>query len=83
MAVADGELVEVAAGYYLHREVDQQLRAQLRERLAGGQGATVSEIREWLDTTRKYAVPYCEYLDRIGFTRREGDRRHLGEPAGG
>jgi selenocysteine-specific elongation factor len=38
---------------------------------------TLSQIRETLGTTRKYAVPLCEYLDREGFTRREGDLRVL------
>jgi len=77
LAAADGELVEVAAGYYLHAEVDRQLKETLRERLSGSAGMTLSEIRELLNTTRKYAVPYCEYLDRTGFTRREGDVRFL------
>ena len=43
---------------------------------------TVSEIRGVLDTSRKYAVPMCEYLDRIGLTRRENDVRVLNEAAG-
>jgi selenocysteine-specific elongation factor len=77
LAAANGELVEIAAGYYLHRDVDRQLQDLLRKQLAGGHGATLSEIREVLATTRKYAVPYCEYLDRTGFTRREGDVRYL------
>ena len=42
-----------------------------------GSDSTLSEIRELLGTTRKYAVPYCEYLDRTGFTRRDGDLRFL------
>ena len=49
----------------------------LQERLGGGAGATVAEIRDLLGTTRKYAVPLCEYLDRAGVTRREGDLRLL------
>jgi selenocysteine-specific elongation factor len=77
LAAANGELVEVAAGYYLHREVDRQLQTLLCAKLSGGRSATLSEIRELLATSRKYAVPYCEYLDRIGFTRRDGDRRWL------
>ena len=40
-------------------------------------GLTVAEIRDLLGTTRKYAVPLCEYLDRTGVTRREGDLRFL------
>jgi len=77
LAAADGDLVEVAADYYLHAEVDRQLKEMLRDRMSGGAGMTLSEIRELLGTTRKYAVPYCEYLDRSGFTRREGDLRFL------
>jgi selenocysteine-specific elongation factor len=37
----------------------------------------VAEIRDLLGTSRKFAVPICEYLDRIRLTRREGDLRVL------
>jgi selenocysteine-specific elongation factor len=77
LAAADGDLVEIASGHYLHRDVDVEIQASLRSELSAGQGATLSRIREILGTTRKYAVPYCEYLDRIGFTQREGDLRYL------
>jgi len=76
LAAANGDLVEIAAGYYLHRDVDRQLQDLLRNQLADGRCVTLSEIREILATTRKYAVPYCEYLDRLGFTRRDGDLRY-------
>jgi selenocysteine-specific elongation factor len=49
--------------------------------LTSGPGATVAELRDLLGTTRKYAIPFCEYLDRIGLTRREGDLRLLGNAA--
>lgn len=78
LAAAEGELVEIAAGLYLHAEHEQRMRATLAEPLKGGDGLTVSQIRELLTTSRKYAVPICEYLDRTGFTRRVGDKRVLG-----
>ena len=53
------------------------MRRLVSERLREGSGLTVAEIRDILGTTRKYAVPLCEYLDRIGVTRREGDLRLL------
>jgi selenocysteine-specific elongation factor len=77
LAVSDGTLVKVSPDYHLHAEVENKLRTLLQERLANGKGLTVSEIRELLGNTRKHAVPLCEYLDRIGFTRREGDVRML------
>jgi len=79
LAAADGALVEIAPGFYLHADVDQRLRATLTEHLESGNGLTLSEIREVLHTTRKYAVPYCEYLDQHGFTRRAGDLRFLAD----
>jgi selenocysteine-specific elongation factor len=40
---------------------------------------SVSGIREYVDSTRRYMVPLCEYLDRTGFTRREGDLRAVAD----
>ena len=37
----------------------------------------IAPIRDLLGTTRKFAVPLCEYLDRVGVTRRDGDLRLL------
>jgi selenocysteine-specific elongation factor len=78
VAAADGRLVRITPEFYLHRDAERRLREMICARLADGQGLTVSQIREILDTTRKYAVPICEYLDRIGLTCRRGDVRVLG-----
>ena len=43
---------------------------------------TMADLRDLLNTTRKYAVPIGEYLDRIGLTRRDGDVRRLGQVRG-
>jgi selenocysteine-specific elongation factor len=77
VAVAEGLLVRVTDEIYLHAEVETQMRQQIRERLQTGPGLTVAEIRDLLGTTRKFAVPLCEYLDRIGLTKRQGDLRVL------
>ncbi len=79
LAVADGRLTEISDEFYLETEHERQMRSRLADRLTNGNGLTVSQIREILETTRKYAVPLCEYLDRIRFTRREGDVRVLCE----
>jgi selenocysteine-specific elongation factor len=50
----------------------------LREHFAAHETITVSEVREMLGTTRKYAVPICEYLDRTHLTKRRGDERVAG-----
>jgi len=75
VCVAEGLLVAVGGGFYLHAEHEAEMRRRVLARLAEGKGLTVAEIRDLLGTSRKYAVPFCEYLDRIGVTRREGDLR--------
>jgi selenocysteine-specific elongation factor len=77
VCVAEGHLVHVAGDIYLHADAEADMRRQVAERLAGGAGMTVAEIRDLLGTTRKFAVPLCEYLDRAGVTRRDGDLRVL------
>lgn len=77
VAAAEGKLVAITDDIFLHREHEHRLRERLREALASSDGLTLSEIRDILNTTRKYAVPICEYLDRIGFTSRDGDLRVL------
>lgn len=77
LAVVEQQLVQIDSELLLHADVERELRRMLAERLTADQGLTVSEIREILDTSRKYAVPFCEYLDKAGFTRRQGDVRLL------
>jgi selenocysteine-specific elongation factor len=77
--VAEGHLARVSDEVYLHSDTDAELRRRVSEKLAAGPGLTVADIRDLLGTTRKYAVPICEYLDRIGVTRRAGDLRLLAE----
>ncbi|MPZ69486.1 MAG: hypothetical protein GEU71_08145 [Actinobacteria bacterium] len=42
---------------------------------------TVAEIRDLLGTTRRFALPLCEWMDGAGIARRNGDRRTRGPQA--
>ncbi len=75
VCVAEGHLIHITEGVYIHSDVEADMRRRVTQRLAEGAALTVADIRDMLGTTRKYAVPLCEYLDRIGVTRREGDLR--------
>jgi selenocysteine-specific elongation factor len=74
----EGHIVELSAQLYLDTDAETELRRRVSDRLANGSTLTMAELRDLLATTRKYAVPIGEYLDRIGLTRREGDLRRLG-----
>ena len=79
LLVDEEQIVEIAPGFYLDRDVEAEMRRRVAARLVDGGGMTMAELRNLLGTSRKFAVPIGEYLDRIGWTRREGDLRTLGD----
>jgi selenocysteine-specific elongation factor len=72
-AVRSGALVRISPDLVLTRELVERAGTIVRE--AGADGITVSALRERLGTSRKYAIPLAEHLDRTGVTRRSGDLR--------
>ena len=75
---ADGDRSNVTkSDFYLHADNEEKLRETLKEFIGSSEGRTLSEIREHLEISRKYAVPICEYLDESQFTKRNGDVRVL------
>ncbi len=83
LLVEEGRIVEIAPGLYLDGECRRSMLELVRVRLAGEATMTMSHLRDLLGTSRKYAVPIGEYLDRIGLTRRDGDVRRLGSTGEG
>ncbi|HOC88710.1 MAG TPA: selenocysteine-specific translation elongation factor [bacterium] len=60
--------------YFLHSALTEADR-RLQEYAAGREEISVSEFRELLGTTRKYAVPLLNWFDHTGRTERIGDNR--------
>ena len=75
-----GELVRVG-DFYLTARRAEQAKARVKVLIETGGPVTVAQIRDVLDTSRKYAVPLCEWLDSTGVTKRQGDLRALGPRA--
>ena len=73
---ADGRLVRVSQDIVMTPTFVARGEAIVREWGAPA-GITVSEFRERLGTTRKFALPMLEHFDARGFTRRAGDVRVL------
>jgi selenocysteine-specific elongation factor len=73
--------VEISPRLYLDFEAAAELRRRVLGKLAGGDSMTMAVLRDLLGTSRKYAVPIGEYLDRTGITLRDGDSRRLGPNA--
>ncbi|HEX2059069.1 MAG TPA: selenocysteine-specific translation elongation factor [Actinomycetota bacterium] len=78
--VENGDIVAVG-DFYLTRSQAEDAKQKVTAAISESEGMTVAEIRDLLGTTRKYAVPLCEWLDASGITRRRGDLRVLGPRA--
>jgi selenocysteine-specific elongation factor len=79
VAVAWGDLAEIDGNVYLAAEHEEGLRRAVAEMIESSGGVTVAQVRERLNSSRKFVVPLMEYLDRRKFTVRKGDLRHLYE----
>ncbi len=72
-----GELVRLEEGVVIHRDGLEVARQKLRGYFAAHQQGTLSELRQHLGISRKYAVPIMTQLDAEGMTERDGDVRRL------
>ena len=75
--IAGGQVVEVGSDAVLLRENFERIKARITEFISKRGPATVSELRQALESSRRIMVPLLERLDRDGVTRRLGDKRIL------
>lgn len=73
----EGLIERINDSFYLAKETHLELFRRLREFFSKKKEMTVSDFRDVLQTTRKYAIPLLEYLDSRKVTMRVGDVRKL------
>ena len=78
MLVEDGRLVKITTDLFFHADTMRGAETLVRAMLSKNGKFQVSEFKDAAKTSRKYAVPLLEYLDRKGVTRRQGDVRVAG-----
>jgi selenocysteine-specific elongation factor len=75
--VAQGRLVEVAAGLVYDRDTLDDLVARIRADIQTHGPRTVAQIRDLLDASRKFTLALVNFTDEHKITRRVGDDRVL------
>jgi selenocysteine-specific elongation factor len=70
-----GELIRVNENIVLSPGRITFLQSQLKESFPSGRTFTVPEFKDLFGISRKYAIPFLEFLDRKRITRRIGDKR--------
>ncbi|RME83903.1 MAG: selenocysteine-specific translation elongation factor [Planctomycetota bacterium] len=79
LLVQQGELIPLENLYFSAKAV-QEAKKKLSQAFPPPKTWTASEAREVLSTSRKYLIPLLEYLDKQGFSKREGSHRVILEP---
>lgn len=72
-----GRAVRVAADVYVAMEAFEKAREAVVENCTRNGQLVIPELREKIDTTRKWLIPLLEHLDAIGVTMRQGAFRVL------
>jgi selenocysteine-specific elongation factor len=75
--IENGEVVEVGSEVVLLEESFQHMKSAVIDFISKHGPATVSNLRQQLQTSRRIMVPFLEGLDRDGVTHRVGDKRML------
>jgi selenocysteine-specific elongation factor len=76
--IETGEVIEISSDVMLLRENVERMKNAVADFISKNGPATVSELRQALESSRRIMVPFLERLDREGVTRRVDDKRTLG-----
>lgn len=72
-----GELVAVSPDVIFRKQDYDEMVEKIKIAIQQKERVTLGEVRDMLDTTRKYIQALLEHLDSIGITMRDGDARKL------
>jgi len=75
--IESGEVTELSSDVVLLRENFERMKNAVADFISKNGPATVSELRQALESSRRIMVPFLERLDRESFTWRVGDKRTL------
>jgi selenocysteine-specific elongation factor len=75
--IEQGGVIDLSSDVVVSKDASEQMRNKVVEFIARQGTATASELRQHLGTSRRVIIPFLEYLDRNGVTRRAGDKRVL------
>lgn len=74
---SSGELIMLSTHIFWLRSVYDKAAGLIRTHFEKEDEITLAQCRDMLGTSRKYALAFLEYLDRIQATRKQGDSRKL------
>ena len=78
MLASKGAIVKIDEDFYISKESLEKGKEMIKAEILKSGPLKLGRVSELFGSSRKYVVPIMEYLDKTGFTRRNGDVRELG-----
>lgn len=75
LMIKGGNVIRISESLYISNDAYENIILLLKTFFSGKKELTVAEFRDLLNTSRKYALPFLEYLDSKRITVRTGDVR--------
>jgi len=72
------KLIEINANCWIHVNTLKIIKNILKEHFIKRDEIAISEFKKMTSTSRKYAIPLLEFLDKIQLTERKGNNRAKG-----
>ena len=70
--------VKIGTNFVFHVDKWNEVKEIIRNLIDRNKSFTVADLREKLDSSRKYIIPILEETDRLKITMRQGDVRIKG-----
>jgi selenocysteine-specific elongation factor len=77
LLVSEGKIVKINSEIYYENSFYKDIREKIINHIEINGKISVSELKDLVDISRKYSVPFMEHLDDVKVTRRDGDFRIL------
>jgi len=75
--ITSGELILLTPQICLYRQVYEEILSAARTHFETGDSMTLAQLRDLLNTSRKYAQAIIEYFDKVHITKKDGDVHYL------
>ena len=75
--ITSGELILLTPQICLYRDVYQTILQAARGHFDTNDSLTLAQLRDLLNTSRKYAQAIIEYFDKVHITKKDGDMHYL------
>ena len=76
-SLSENKIIYLSNDFYVHRYYMNKVLIKIRKFLIKKKKLSVGEFKNIIGLTRKTAIPFLEYLDKIKITYRNGNSREL------